>query len=545
MCSKKWQIPKVTFQPEVYLGMQRGINQIVDAIRPTLGPCPRLVAIESAIRRDKTPELLDSGGLIARRVIQIQGRDEDVGAMYIRHMLWQLHEKLGDGTATAAVIFQSVFNRGVRYIAAGGNAMRLRIYLERGAQAVLDELDRMTVHMRGRENLAHLAETLCYDPALSLLLGEIFDTIGEYGRLEIRQGRGRELEREYIDGMYWDGGWLSRLMVTDQQRFRAQLEDASILISDLEIDAPEDLISLLEVCVTARVRSLLLVANKITDRALSVLLSEPNRGKVLVLAVKTPGRTSDEQLAALEDLSALTGALPILKVTGASLNSIRNEQLGWARRVWADQDYFGVTGGRGDPGHLRQHIACLHELFAHAQDEGVRNRLQERIGKLMGGCAVLWVGDTTPLSVIARLALAERTAKAMRGAMRDGVVPGGGVACLACSQTLQSGLSQTSDYDQRLAYQILIEALKEPMRTLLCNAGYDSSEVLAQILQSGAGYGFDLSQGRLVNMIQAGICDSVAVVKAAVCGAVHAAALALTTDVLVHRRNPQEVLAGT
>jgi chaperonin GroEL len=545
MGSKQWQTPKVVFQPEVYLGMQRGINQVVDAIRPTLGPCPRLVAIESTIRRDKTPELLDSGGLIARRVIQIQDRDADVGAMYIRHMLWQLHEKLGDGTATAAVIFQSIFNRGVRYIAAGGNAMLLRIHLERAAQAVLDELDRMTVHLRGKENLAHLAETLCYDPALARILGEVFDTIGEYGRLEIRPGRGRELEHEYIDGMYWDGGWLSRLMVTDQQRFRAQLEDASVLISDLEIDALDELISLLEVCVSAGVRSLLLIANKITDRALSVLLSETNRGKVLVLAVKTPGKTSDEQLAALEDLSALTGGFPLLKVTGASVKSVKSEQLGWARRVWADQDYFGVTGGKGDPGRLRQHIACLRELFAHEEDEGRRNQLQERIGKLMGGCAVLWVGDTTPLAVIARQASAERTAKAMRGAMREGVVPGGGVACLACSQSLQSGLGQTSDFDQRLAYQILIEALEEPMRTLLHNAGYDSSEMMAKTLQAGAGYGFDLSQGRIVDMLQAGICDSVAVVKAAVCGAVHAAALALTTDVLVHRRNPQEVLAGT
>src|SRR5574341_223477 len=545
MQSKKWQTPKVIFQPDVYLGMQRGINQIVDAIRPTLGPYPRLVAIESTIRRDKTPELLDSGGLIARRVIQLQDRDEDVGAMYIRHTFWQLHEKLGDGTASAAVIFQTVFNRGVRYIAAGGNAMRLRICLERSVQVVLYELDRMTVHMRGRENLAHLAETLCYDLDLSRLFGEIFDTIGEYGRLEIRPGRGRELEHEYIDGMYWDGGWLSRLMVTDQQRFRAQLEDASILVSDLEIDAPEELISLLEFCVSAKVRALLLIANKISDRALSVLLSEPNRKKVLVLAVKTPGRTSDEQLAALEDLSALTGSLPILKVIGASLKSVKGEHLGWARRVWADQDYFGVTGGKGDPGRLRQHIACLRELFAHAEDEHGRNQLQERIGKLMGGCAVLWVGGTTPLSVIARQAMAERTAKAMRGAMREGVVPGGGVACLACSQALQSELSRTSDFDQRLAHQILIEALEEPMRTLLYNGGYNSSEVMAQILQAGAGYGYDLSQGRVVNMIQAGICDSAAVVKAAVCGAVHAAALALTTDVLVHRSNPQEVLVGT
>jgi chaperonin GroEL len=409
----------------------------------------------------------------------------------------------------------------------------------------MDELDRMTVRLQGREDLAHLAETLCYDPALARTLGEIFDTIGEYGRLEIRPGRGRELECEYIDGMYWDGGWLSRLMVADQPRMMAELEGASILLSDLEIDAPQELIPLLELCISANVHSLLLVANKISDRALSVLLSRTNREKVLVLAVKTPGHSSDEQLAALEDLSVLTGGVPVLKVTGASLDSVRSEHLGKAQRVWANQDYFGVSGGKGDTARLRQHIACLRESFAHSQDEHRRNQLQERIGKLLGGCAVLWVGDTTPLAILARQALSERTAKAMRAAMREGVVPGGGIACLACSQALQTGLKPTPDVDQRAADQILIRALTEPVRILLSNAGYDSNEVMAQILQAGEGYGFDLSQRRVVNMLEAGICDSASVVKAAFYTAVHSAALALTTGVLVHRRNPQEVLAGT
>lgn len=545
MSMKYWQNPKVIFQPDVYRGMQRGINQVVNAIRPTLGPLPRMVVSESTIRRDKMPELLDSGGLIARRIIQLQDRDEDVGAMYIRHMLCRLHEKAGDGTATAAVIFQAIFNQGVRCLAAGGNAMRLRFFLEQGAQVILDELCRMTIQIQGKEKLTSLAESFCYDPSLSRMLGEIFDIIGEYGQLDIRSGHSRELEREYTVGMFWEGGLLSRRMITDPQHLRAQLEHAHILLSDLEIDSPQELIPLLELAFNANIRALVIVARKISDRALAVLLSRSVGEKIQIMAVKTPGLSSEAQKAALEDLSVLTGGQPLLKVTNASLSSARLEHLGQVRRAWADQDYFGIAGGKGDPRQLRRHIACLRRLFADAEEPQQRKRLQERIGKLLGGTATLWVGDTTPSSIETRKSLAERTAEIMRGAMREGVVPGGGVAYWMSSQALQSQLIQTLDLDERMAYQILIESLKEPMRALLSNSGYDCSMVMGQIFRAGPGYGFNMITGQVVNMCEAGIFDSAAVAKATVVCAVNAAALALTTDVLIHRRNPPEAIATT
>jgi chaperonin GroEL len=274
---------RVVFQPAAYRGMQRGINQMVDAIRPTLGPRPRVVAIDRVLD-DKMPELLDNGGVIARRIIQLANRDEDVGAMFIREVLWQLHDQVGDGTATAAVLFQSVYNEGIRYLAAGGNAPRLRTYLEKGLHAILNHLTSMSTPVEGKARLAQVAQSICHDPPLAEMLGEIFDIIGQYGRLEIRSGRTRGLEREYVEGMYWERGLVSREMITDPQRVKSEFEDAALLISDLDIEEPQQLFPALELAIRSNMRALLIVAGKMSDKVIGFLLamarSKPGRCRI-------------------------------------------------------------------------------------------------------------------------------------------------------------------------------------------------------------------------------------------------------------------------
>ncbi len=545
MVGKNWQVPRVVFQPDVYLGMQRGINQLVNAIRPTLGPYPRLVAMESILHPEKMPDLLDSGGLIARRIIQLSNRDEDAGAMLLRHMLWQLHEKAGDGTATAAVIFQSIYNQSVRVIAAGGDAMQLRAHLERGSQLIIDQLEGMKVFIRGREKLARLSETLCYDPELAGMLGEIFAVIGEFGQLDIRAGQGRDLEREYYQGMYWEGGLLSRWMATDLRRGSACTQDAAILISDLEIDDPEDLIPLLELAVRSGIRSLLIIANKMAERALSLLLSQQARVKLQILAVKTPGRTADDQWAALQDLSILTGARPLLKAAGDTIRSIKPELFGRTSQVYADLDQFGIIAPHCDQAQLQQHLGYLKDAFSRAENAQVRRRLLERIGKLQGGSAVLRIGAATLPAIEARKASAERASEAIRSAMRSGVVPGGGAAYLDCCPALQARLKQAKGLEETAACRILIRALHEPMRTLLSNAGVSAGAIIGQVEQNGPGTGFDLTRNRVVPMLEEGVYDSAAVAKAVVSCSIRGAAVALTTDVLVHRRNPPDASCAT
>ncbi len=538
------QTPGVVFQPKTSQCMKAGIDKLVAAIRPTLGPLHRFVVVEKESKVGR-PEFLDDGAVIARRIIQLPDRDEDMGAMYLRHVLWTLHESAGDGTATAAVIFHTIYKEGLLYIANGGNALRLRDYLEKAAPIIADGLASMTFTLEGKEKLARLAESICYDAELSRMLGEIFDIIGEFGRLEIEPGSGCGLEREYFEGMYWPGPIFSRAMIADPLIGRVQLENTSILMSDLEITDGRVMLQIMETAANANIKTLLLVAKSISEGALAPLLMKQNLEKIRVVAVKAPGLSDDDHREGLEDLAKLAGGRPFLQAAGDTLRAIRTADFGFARRAWADAHSFGISGGKGDRRQLRQHIAALRAAYARNGDFQQRKRLQERIGKLLGGSAILTIGDPSPFAAQMRKELAERTAEAMRGAMRMGVLPGGGVALLACKPLLLQKYHQAADSDERAAFRILARAVEAPIRTLLQNAGYEPFEVLAQVASAGRGMGFDVVRRKIVNMAEAGIVDSAAVVREAACRAILGAALALTVDVLVHRANPPEAYHTT
>lgn len=534
------KVPRVVFQPATSQGMLRGINQLVNAVRPTLGPLPRVVAIERAFR-DGTPELLDDGATIARRVVELPDPDADMGAMFIRHLLWRVHEQVGDGTATTAVLFESVFEQGLRYIVSGGNAMQLRRYLDEGVEIILEQLSNMAVPLEGEQKLSQLAESICHDRPLAAMLGEIFNIIGEYGRLEVRSGRGREMERQYVVGMYWDSRIMSRAMITDRIGQKAELENASILISDLEPEDPQEMVPVLEMAYEAGVSKLLILASNMSDSVSGLLVSasrEPD--KFQVIAAKTPGAAMIGRNAAMEDLAVLTGARPLIKSAGNSWASVKPNHLGQARRAWANRHHIGIVGGRGDPRALRTHIANLRISFDRATETEARRNLRERIGKLMGGAATLWIGGASQSEIESRKELAARTADALREAVREGVVPGGGVALLACRTALQERRDQSNDTDERAAYQILIRVMEAPTRAILNNSGHDASEVMAEMRMAGDGYGFDVRAEKIADMAEAGIWDAAAVLKAATHGAVSSAALALTTDVLVHHKKPSQ-----
>jgi chaperonin GroEL len=438
--------------------MQRGIAQIAGAVRPTLGPLPRRVAIESAMSRARTPELLDDGGTIARRIIQLPDRDEDMGAMYLRSLLWRLRDEVGDGTATAAVLFQAVFDGGLRYIAAGGNPMLLRGHLERGARAILDALPGLTHQVSGQERLARLAAAFCADPPLAETLGEIFDIIGDWGQLEIRTGHGRALEREYVEGMYWDGGLLSRLTTTAGPEATLYFPEAAILIGDLAIEDEAQLVPVLELARGQGFQSLVVVASRLSDPALALLLLNQDEENFRTVAVRTPGLGADEGREALEDLALLTGGRPLFAAAGDSLRGVAAAHLGRARRAWANRAYFGIVGGQGSPRALRDHLAGLRAAAPQVTDTDTRDRLRRRIGRLLGGSATLWVGAATERTLEARKELAERTAEVLRGAIREGVVPGGGAALLACRPAIADRLARADDPDERAACGILLEA---------------------------------------------------------------------------------------
>jgi chaperonin GroEL len=531
---------RVVFCPAARQGLQRGIHQMVAAVRPTLGPVAGTVAL-AGVTGTSAPEILDDAGTIARRIIEIGERDADMGAMLVRELLWGLREQTGDGAATAAVILQSIYDGGMAYLASGGSAPRLREALENGMCVVLAALTALANPAVGKVMLAQIAESLCYDRKLAGLLGEIFDIIGEYGQFDIKPGNGRELDREYVEGMYWAGGLFAREMMDDPLQSQTVMENAAILISDLEVFDPRQVVSALETAMGVGIQRLLILGTALAPGVVALLASasrEPE--KFRVIAVRAP-KAERDQYATMADMAILTGGRPLLRAAGHTLARVTPEDFGHARRVWADPAQFGLVGGKGDPRRLRAHIADLRALYGRAENVADRDAIQARIGKLLGGSAILYVGAVTETERAATIKRAERVARALRGARLEGVVPGGGAALLACQPAVQALLDVGADVDERAAYRILVRAMEEPMRAIAGNAGYEPAEVMGRIRQAGPGYGFDVTSGQVVDMAQAGIFDVVSVVRAAVRGACTTAALALSVDVLVHHKKRERM----
>ncbi len=530
--------PKVIHQPRTHQAIRQGVETLVNAIRPTLGPLPR----RSVAQNLEKFELLDDGGIIARRIVALPNQAEDVGAMLLRQVLWQVSQQVGDGTATTAILYESIYSEGLRYIAAGANPLRLRMRLMEMLPHLSDSLLAQRQLLTGADSLKAIALSVCYDANLADTLGDIFDTVGQYAQVDIRAGHGRGLAHNYVEGAYWKGGVQSKEMLRGTARQLAEMEDAAILITDMDIEEPRELVPLMQLALRCQISKLLLVVHAISDKGLSVVLDDRLRKKIKVAVVKIDSFLQDELNQAQEDMAVLTGAQPVLKAAGQSLEHVRECHFGYARWVWADDKNFGFAGGKGSPPHIRQQFQRLRQAHANSTDDDDRQRLLNRLGKLLGGLATVHVGGITDNDIKQRKALAERTVRALRGALAHGVIPGGGTALLSCQQELRHQAAQQDELEARAASLILAKAMEAPIRTLLANAGAEPSEILAQLPYYEPGYGFDVMKGEIVPMAEAGILDVAHVQKEALQRAVASAALALTVDVLVLHRNPETMV---
>lgn len=515
--------------------MRQGIQKLVELIAPTLGPIPKIVAHQ---KRDEI-ELLDSGGIIARRMTELPSRPENIGAMYLRHMIWQLYEEVGDGTAIATVLFKSVYDQGLRAITAGADAGRLQKYIEQGTKSILEHLRTMICPISSKQQLAGIVRSLCYDANLADVLAEVIGILGEFGRLELRKG-GIDSEWTFVEGSYWAGGVLSKRFVETQQNLRAELEDVGVLITDFELEDPRDLPPVLKLAIAKGFKKLLLVAKKVSDNVVAFLTAKQLIEQIQVLPVKFAGYTHAEHAAVQRDLSVLTGAQSVLAVGGQTLASVRADDFGKARLVWADEQHFGLIGGGGDVRVLRDHVTALKKAFVKTEDAKARDTLHQRLGTLLSGTITLWVGGNSDREIEKNKELAEHTAKAIRTAMSKGVLPGGGAALLACRQMLCQKMQQSTAFEERLAYQILHQAMEQPIRTILANAGLEPSPILSKLEQPGQG--FDVLENKVVDMTRAGICDVAEVQMAALHHAVSSAALALTIEVAIFKKNPERAV---
>ena len=527
--------PKVIHQPQTQQALQRGITTLVGAIAPTLGPTPR----PSVAQNQAKFELLDDGGLIARRIIALTDQEDDVGAMLLRQVLWAVHQHVGDGAATTAVLYESIYKEGLRFIAAGADPMRLRARLMELLPQISERLLTDARALRSEAELQALAFSVCYDEEMAAILGEIIYAIGQYGQVDIRAGHGRRLEYNYVEGSYWRGGAQSKEMLRGFQRGVVEMHDAAILVTDMDIEEPREMVPLMSLALRCGIKNLLLVVASISDTGLSVVLDDRLKDKIRTIVVKIDEFHPGELSVLQEDIALLTGAKPVLQQAGESLDDVREGDFGEARWVWADDKNFGFASGKGDPVQLREAVRGLREAYVSAEDDDDRMRLLGRLGRLNGGLATVYVGGIAEDEIRGRKELAERTVRALRRATSDGVIPGGGIALLRCRERLLAEADAQFEMESRAARLIMAQAAEAPIRQLLANAGYDPSEVLARLGQDDGKSGFDVMADAIVDVAQAGILDVAQVQLEALQRAVSSAALALTIDVLVLHREPE------
>lgn len=529
--------PGVLFAPEARSALRQGIDQFTALVRPTLGPTPRCVAI-AGTSPGQAPEVLDDASTILRRTVQVEDPYINMGAMLLRHVTSRTHRECGDGTATTAVLLQAIVRGAERCIAGGADATALRRGLDRGGAAVVEALGVLARPIHGRAALVRSAEALCHDAELAKLLGEILDIAGVDGHVEVESGYSRELQRYYVQGAYWSEGFFSPYFISDEQSQEARLDTPAILVSDLKLTEAGQLGPLLERLIARGVRNLVIVADSVTDTALALLVANHQAGIIHSVAVKAPAYGTKRE-AILQDIAVLTGARLILGATGVAPETLQAEDLGSARAVWASTNAWGFRGGDGDLLELRRHLRDVRAALGAAEEQDERDHLHARVGKLIGGVAILKVGAETSGALDVRKTTAERTITALRQALNSGMVPGGGRAFLLCQAALADVVATP---DERLGLQILSDALAEPLRVIARNAGYHAEVVIADVTGAPAECGFDALSGSLVDLWGAGILDPVATLQTALRVAVSGAVMALSTDVLIHKRKPQAVV---
>jgi chaperonin GroEL len=518
-------------QPVAHAALLQGAALVTAAVRPTLGPLGHVVAAGGTLGVGG-PELLDSGGLIARRIVQTADPKTDMGAMLMRELLCKLHDTVGDGTATAAVVADHVLRAGIAAIAAGCNPVRLRHWLEQGAAIIREQLSADCVAVSNVEMLIGVADSVCHDRELATHLGRSMALVGAYGSIDVRRGYGMQPAVDIIPGTYWPSGAASPHFVQTDPDQRAELEHPAILITDLAIEQPQDLLPALESALMAGHRAVVIVAGSLSSEVLGFLVANDQQRKFRTIAVKPPGELH-HRTAALEDLAILTGGRAILRVAGETLRSVTQADLGFAQQAYIDCDYFGVIGGSGDPDLRELHCAALKRQFLIG-DFNVREQLLPRLRHFVDCSVTLHMGGGTERHMTDRVALATQTIRVMRGALRSGVLPGGGTALLACRSALSGWAAQRhheNEIEQRIAARVLSAALEQPFRAIMSNAGLDPSETLAAC--SAPFVGIDVRSGNQVSVLEAGIIDSAEVTLHTIQAAVMSAAQWLTVDVLV------------
>jgi len=505
----------------------RGVNQLADAVKITLGPKGRNVVID---KKFGSPTITKDGVTVAKE-IELKDALENMGAQMVREVASKTSDVAGDGTTTATVLAQAIFREGVKTVAAGANPMALKRGIEKAVERAVEQIKAMSKQVKKGEAIAQVGTVSANgDQTIGRIIAEAMDKVGKDGVITVEESKSLETSLEVVEGMQFDRGYLSPYFVTDPERMEAVLENAVILLNEKKISSMKDLLPLLEQ-VAKMGKPLLIVAEDVEGEALATLVVNKLRGTLQVCAVKAPG-FGDRRKAMLEDIATLTGGKLISEDLGIKLESVKLEDLGRAKKITVDKDNTTIVEGSGKQNDIQGRVTTIRHQIEETTSDYDREKLQERLAKLVGGVAVIKVGAATETELKEKKARVEDAMHATKAAVEEGIVPGGGVTLVRAAKGLD-GL-KLEDEDEQIGVNIVRRALEEPLRQIAQNAGREGAVIVERVkTEKNENFGFNAETEEFEDLVKAGVIDPAKVARTALQNAASIASLMLTTEALV------------
>ncbi len=526
---------ELKYDEEARQSLQAGVDTVANAVKTTLGPKGRYVVLD---KKFGAPTITNDGVTIARE-IEVENVFENQGAQLVREVATATNDVAGDGTTTATLLAQAIVRAGIKNVAAGANPMALKRGIEKAVKSIVEHLrEKQSQQISGRDQIARVANISAADEDIGNIIADAIEKVGKDGVVNVEEGQTFGMELEFTEGMQFDKGYISPYMVTDQERMEAVLDEPYILIVNQKIGSVRDMLPVLEQVMQSG-KSMLIIAEDVEGESLATLVVNKLRGTFTGVAVKAPG-FGDRRKRMLEDIAILAGGEVITEEMGLKLENTQVSQLGKARRVVVGKDETTIIDGAGDADDIKGRIKQIKQEIEATDSDFDREKLQERLAKLVGGVAVVKVGAATETEMKEKKHRVEDALQATRAALEEGVVAGGGVALLNASEAID--LSTYEDTDESTGAAIILRALEEPLRQLAENAGLEGSVVISKVKELKPDEGLNVSTGDYHNMIDDGILDPAMVTRSALENAASIAKNILTTEVVV--AEPPERDAG-
>jgi chaperonin GroEL len=521
---------EIVYREDARAAVLRGVNALADAVKVTLGPRGRNVILD---KKFGSP-LITKDGVTVAKEIELKDPMENLGARMVREVASKTSDVAGDGTTTATVLAQALLREGMKNVTAGANPMSLKLGIEKGVGVIVEELKKLSKPVKGKAIAQVGTVSANSDETIGTIIAEAMEKVGKDGVITVEESKSMETSLDVVEGMRFDRGYLSPYFVTDPERMEAVLEDPYLLIFEKKISSMKDLLPVLEK-VAQQGRPLVIVAEEVEGEALATLVVNKLRGTLRVAAVKAPGY-GDRRKAMLEDIAILTGGKAITEDLGIKLENVKLEDLGRAKKVTIDKDNTTVIEGSGTAKTIEGRVKQIRTQIDETTSDYDREKLQERLAKLVGGVAVIKVGAATETEMKEKKARVEDAMHATKAAVEEGIVPGGGVALLRTIPALDKFLKDEKDlpHDVRVGVEITRRAIEEPARWIAANAGQEGNIIVAQVKAAkDADHGYNAQADRFENLVEAGVVDPTKVVRTAVQNASSIAALMLTTEAVV------------